>query len=139
MIRDRIVVDASITLKWFHPEKGSEPALKILQRITRGDVIAFIPDLLLYEVANVWIRGMKEKSEDMPSILDALQNLAWSIISPSTTLLSEAAQLATEYKKISVYDATYIALAVQEHAYLLTADEKLCTRVGKPLTKSLFE
>jgi hypothetical protein len=42
-----------VLLKWFLHETGSEAALDLKQRYVDGDLTVAIPDLALYEVANV--------------------------------------------------------------------------------------
>ena len=49
---ERIVVDASVVVKWFVPEKDTGKALKLRDLYIRGDVELLSPTLLYYEVSN---------------------------------------------------------------------------------------
>lgn len=50
-------------------------------------------------------------------------------ITPTADLAAEALDLALAHD-ITVYDATYLALAIRETATLVTADEKLAHRLA---------
>ena len=47
-----IVIDASVSVKWFIPEKDTEKAMKLRAKHTEGTINLVAPDLILYEVAN---------------------------------------------------------------------------------------
>jgi len=48
---------------------------------------------------------------------------------PSRAVLPEALKIASEFER-SVYDSTYIALAVATGSELITADERLVNALG---------
>jgi predicted nucleic acid-binding protein len=51
------VVDASVVLKWFLPEKDSGLADSLLEDFLNGDAELIAPDLILLEAANaLWKR-----------------------------------------------------------------------------------
>ncbi len=49
---------------------------------------------------------------------------------PISALIVAAAEIATRCR-VTVYDALYVALAVRRGAPLITADRKLCARLGE--------
>jgi predicted nucleic acid-binding protein len=49
---EKAVVDASVVVKWFNQEEFTEEALLLRQRICRGTVTPFAPELMIFEVAN---------------------------------------------------------------------------------------
>jgi predicted nucleic acid-binding protein len=117
-----VVVDASVAVKWFLPEEGSEQAESLLG----GKFRLIAPDLLWTEVANVlWKiarRGSMTADEAQQMLRDAS---AMPIeIAESLPLLPEALRIATAADR-SVYDSLYVALAAREKASMVTADRKL--------------
>ena len=103
-----IVVDASVILKWFHQE-----------------------------AANATVRGYGRGRREVDTMLDILLDMAWDIVSPRKESLSDAAGLAEEKRRLSVYDAVYVALAIQQNAVLITADARLHKLIGTPYTRLL--
>jgi predicted nucleic acid-binding protein len=51
---ERVVVDASVVVKWFIPEQGHANARELLLAARDRRVDLHAPDLLLAEVANVF-------------------------------------------------------------------------------------
>jgi predicted nucleic acid-binding protein len=123
-----VVVDASVAVKWFLPEEGSEQAEMLLG----GKFRLIAPDLLWTEVANVlWKiarRGSITADEAQQMLRDA-SAMPVEIIE-SLPLLPEALRVATAADR-SVYDSLYIALAAREKARMVTADQKLVTALAK--------
>lgn len=117
-----VVVDASVAVKWFLPEEGSEQAETLLG----GKFRLIAPDLLWTEVANVvWKiarRGSITADEAQQMLRDAS---AMPVeIAESLPLLPKALRIATAADR-SVYDSLYIALADREKASVVTADQRL--------------
>lgn len=115
----RIVVDASVALKWVLDEAGSEAAGALLAE----DLIA--PELWLLEAANaLWRRGQRgELSSD--AVRERLAVLRQAPI--SSTRIEEdlvvAADLAIRLRH-PVYDCLYLALAIRERTWVVTADRR---------------
>ena len=120
-----IVLDASILLKWFIEEHDSELALQFKERYLTEEIVIAVPDLILYEVPNVlrFKRGLSEQA--VKSAMQDLLNLGLEIITPSIKLIQEAIHLSFA-TRLSIYDCSYLALANEMDATLITADETLC-------------
>ena len=116
------VVDASVVLKWFLPEIHSEAARRLLD--SAHQYIA--PDLLFPEVGNaVWKkvrRGEMTRQEGQRLISD-LAAVAVETIA-TRGLIGDACAMAMASGQ-TVYDATYLALAVRLETRLITADQRL--------------
>jgi len=52
---DRLVIDASVAIKWLHEEDKTNQALNILDKINHTAITATVPDLIIYEVSNALI------------------------------------------------------------------------------------
>jgi len=115
------IVDASVVVKWFLPEPFSDAARRL-----RGDNIhCSSPDLLLLEAPNVLWKHVIRGNLDLTTAREAVDALSVAPIRVhgADSLFAEAFRLALETRR-SVYDCTYLALAIQEDCPLVTADRK---------------
>ena len=122
-----IVVDASIVFKWFVREPHSDAALDLLRD---GDLIA--PDLVIVEVASAaWkVAGRGAIStEQAIAFAEAVPDFFSELVA-SRVLLPRAIELAIELRH-PVYDAMYIALALQSETHCVTADERLLRKTRR--------
>jgi predicted nucleic acid-binding protein len=122
----RLVVDASVAAKWFFPEPESPAAFGILSK--GSELLA--PDLLPLELANViWKRHQRGEINES----EAAQIMADTSKVPMTlvetrALLPRAFDLAISIGR-TVYDSTYLALALEIGVPLVTADLKFVRAV----------
>ena len=121
------VVDASVGIKLFVEEEFSAVADRLFSRLAANPPAHFyVPDLFYVECANILWKYTRRF--DYPAA-DARQNVrdlrALALRSVSTAdLLQPALELALSYD-LTVYDASYAALARQLGLPLITADEPL--------------
>ncbi|MEM2849290.1 MAG: type II toxin-antitoxin system VapC family toxin [Candidatus Bathyarchaeia archaeon] len=124
----RIVIDASVIAKWIIPGEPWEEQAKLLRNmVVSGDVEAYVPTLLLYEVTSVilraFFRGVLKLSDGIEA-LKALRYIGFSIKAIEWEDLVEILNIATA-AKLTVYDSTYIYLAKKLNAQLVTADRQM--------------
>lgn len=121
MTVDRYVVDASVVVKWYLDEPEAEAARAFRSR--SFDLSA--PHLLLMEVANVLWKRLRKNELDAVTGSLILSNLRQVPIrwSEDAGLYQEAFTLAAELGR-TVYDSTYLTLAIREHCRLVTADRR---------------
>lgn len=124
-----VVLDASVVIKWFCEEEGGGEALVYQQRHLSGELI-HVPDLLLYEVANVLSCKPGILIAYVTEVLDILKKMNLIIHWPSFEGISRSAEIAGNLK-IPVYDAAYLALAADLGAVFVTADQKLAAKCEK--------
>lgn len=118
----RVVVDASVVVKWFVPEVHAEAAAAILG----GPYDLCFPDLLYPEVGNVlWnkLRRGEVDETEAAAIVTTLSRLAVEVFA-SGPILPAALELALATGS-TVYDCTYVCLAASVRAPLVTADRRL--------------
>ena len=125
---ERAVVDASVIVKWFVPEKDSEKAIRLLEKYSAGKLELITPTLAIYETLNA-LRFHPHYKLSSNELLDALKTLVelQITIEPSIKAWSKSIQLSLKHE-ITIYDAMYAATAHEIGAYLITADRKL---IGK--------
>ncbi|MBX3402154.1 MAG: type II toxin-antitoxin system VapC family toxin [Phycisphaeraceae bacterium] len=123
-----LVIDASVAVKWFLPEKDSEQAARLLSGTRR--LVA--PDLLWIEVAAVLWKVVRRSAitpdEAHRIIADAAAFPVETI--ESFSLLPEAMRIAMETGR-TVYDSLYVSLAAVERSAVVTADERLVNALSQ--------
>lgn len=123
------VVDASLVVKWFVPEIHSDAA----QRWLAASHEYVAPDLLFPEVGNaVWKKVRREEltADEAHRLVADLERVAVETIG-MRGLLPDAVALALE-ADITVYDATYLTLAVRLDTEVITGDDHLARKVKAP-------
>jgi len=123
----KLVVDASVAVKWLIPEEHSYLALKLLKNFSEGAVELHAPLLLKYEVYNA-LRTYVSRNiitvENAYKLSSIFSQVELNYHEASWEFLQASLKQALEYN-ITVYDATYITLARELDAALITADKGL--------------
>lgn len=118
----RVVVDASVAVKWFVPEVYATAA----RRLLREGMNLLAPDLIWTEVGNVlwrkWRAGELE-AEAAFGILNDFRRFPLQIYRSDT--LYEAAWQVAQGSGRTFYDSLYLALAASTGSLLVTADQRL--------------
>jgi predicted nucleic acid-binding protein len=122
-----LVVDASVVIKWCFPEVLGEAALALLDE--QRTYLA--PDFLFAETANAIRKRVQRREiaiEDGTNLIAEIDRMAIQTVS-SRELAGPAYKIAAMHGR-SVYDAMYIALAMERKTRLITADERLFNAVS---------
>ncbi len=123
---DSFVLDCSLTMAWCFPDEETPYTLKVQEMLEHAE--AKVPSLWPLEVANIlWSAENKKRLTKIQSscFLDLLGLLP--IIVDDQTILHatrSTLELARELH-ITVYDASYLELALREKIPLATLDVKL--------------
>jgi predicted nucleic acid-binding protein len=127
---DHLVLDTSVIIKWYRQgEVLAQQALALRTAYLAGEVTVSVPSLLVYEVTNV-LRYKNDLSADqVKEAVQSLFDMDLDIMSPSLLIIDQAVELARTYN-ITVYDATFVALAQALSATFVTADERLAQRLA---------
>ena len=123
------VVDASVAAKWFLPETDTGAALRLRERHVSGELRLVAPDLLVYEVANALRYHPRVGSERWSDHIEDLFALDIGFDPASETSMQGAVEAAFRLG-VSVYDATYVALAERLDTAVYTADDHLLRAAG---------
>ena len=123
------MVDSSVTVKWINQidEKLLHKADKLLGDAQAGSVSLIAPELSKYEIGNALLK----KKLDLPMAHESLgtvYQLPMNFI-PETEELAKQTYKVASQSGITYYDASFIALAKQENAVLVTENIK---HQGKP-------
>ena len=117
-----LVVDASVVVKLLLDEEGTDRARTLFDR----DATLMAPDFLLLEVANVlWKRTIRREmaAEKAAEGLSHAASLPLALTS-TPSLVTAAIELAIALSR-TVYDCSYLALALRHDCPMVTADARL--------------
>lgn len=125
----RVVVDASVAVKWVLPdpavELDADHAAALLTRIRSGEVMPLQPPHWLAEVAAVITRLHPEVAQAAIELLDALELPAVDEVE----IFTRASGIAQQ-RRCHVFDTLYHAAAIERDATLITADDVYYRRAG---------
>jgi len=131
------VVDANIVIKWFNLEEYSEKAEELKNKHLRAELTLVSSPLMVFEVLNALRYNSEIGANEVREAFDDLLGIQIKL-HPVEQWFSEAVSIAYEYG-ITIYDASYIALANHLNCLLYTADSKLLERVKSTNIKSIAE
>ena len=122
----RIVLDASVAIKWLNPHESlADKAQIIRDDYEQGRISLLVPSFWEYEVVNginkAVARGHLNEEEGYEAVALVLALHAEKAVLPSA---QESYQLARKYQR-SVYDSWYVHLAETRGCQFWTADQKL--------------
>ena len=131
------VVDASVGIKLFLEEDGSEAASRLFAELAPDENSAdppsrfYVPDLFFVECGNILWKYVRHFGYDANSARQDVADLqALRLQTVSTAdLLTAAFELALQYD-LTTYDACYAALAQQLFLPLVTADSSLVRKLA---------
>ena len=122
---NRLVIDASIAIKWVVEEEGTQQALALRRR---AKLIA--PELLVVECANIlWKKVRRDELTSHEALLAArLLQAAEVELLPTRALLEAATRIAIELDH-PAYDCLYLVLAIENKCRFVTADERFLRKL----------
>jgi len=133
----KYVVDASVILKWIvgdEREPDHEKALRLLNDWVDDKVELLAPSLWEYEVGNFLGRQMPDQATEKMTLLINLR-LAGTPLTERMYILCFAWM---RENGVSFYDASYLAVAEEMQAKLITADEKFARKMSKTVSTCLL-
>ena len=125
---DGFIADSSVGVAWAVHSQASDASDQLLEEVAAGTPV-IVPALWPFEVANsllVLLRRKKLRAEEREQALAALARLPLVLDEDGPRLaLGRISELAAEHG-LSVYDATYLELAVRRKLPLASRDGALC-------------
>lgn len=116
------VIDASIAFKWLVWEEGSDEAIKLLENLS----LFHAPDIFLMEMDAILTRKVRKREIKLTEATEKrklIRNFPY-LLTAYDKIEEFTFRLATEFS-ITLYDASYLATAVETEAILYTADRRL--------------
>ena len=128
-MKNTVIVDASIVLKWVLDEPDSDTADALLTEWTDKGFIVLAPTLLAYEIANILHQNVRKGEITLDRVKEGLAEIALTGLvfdfSQDLSLSMRAVELANKYSLPAAYDAHYLALAERQGCELWTADTRM--------------
>jgi predicted nucleic acid-binding protein len=124
----RCVVDASFCGAWILPDEASEEASEFLQHVLEAKVEILAPTLWVYEIHNLLLSAHKRsriRDTQLRRAMESLHRVPITLVEPSNF---DARSRMIDYSLrhgLSVYDASYLELALRMGVPLKTQDRKL--------------
>ena len=116
------VLDASVVVHWFRlEEQGRSPEAHSLRvDFEAGGLRVLAPPLLWLEVANVAARRWRWSEAQLGRLAAVWPGLGFELAEPDPVFVAEWAG-----KGLTAYDASYVALAKETGAPLITDDAEI--------------
>src|SRR3989440_11312589 len=121
---DLAVIDASVAAKRFLDEAHTRPALALQSDFIEGRLTLRVPSLFPYEVLNALAFSRRFRG---PELIEAARDLDPSDMFTGPLFGAYFAQTValSLHARITIYDASYVALAAALECPLFTADDTL--------------
>jgi predicted nucleic acid-binding protein len=132
-MRNQVVVDASIAIKWILEEVDSDRADTLLAEWINKRMLILAPNLLAYEITNALYRKVRKGEITLDRAKEALEEISLTEItfdfSSDFALSTRAIELANHFNLPTTYDSNYLALAERKGCELWTADLRMWNSV----------
>lgn len=134
----KVVIDTSVIVKWLNQtnEKNIDKADEIMEKTLKGEAELLAPELAKYELGNVLLKGKQLVPKEAYISLGTIHSLPINFITESEDLARETYDLAFNLG-ITYYDASFMSLAKQYNATLLTDNIKHHGKSTKVKVRSL--
>ena len=129
-----VVVDASVAVKWFVEEPGSDSANRLLDDYVEERIDVHSTQQLPFEVLNALRYNPEFGLEKLQTAAKALDALGLAL-HPLQGDYAERTLVNAVNHGVTVYDSGYVSLGEELGLTVYTADEKLIKKVG---SKTLF-
>jgi predicted nucleic acid-binding protein len=127
------VVDASVVVDWVAPDADpGGPARRFLDELVREDATVLAPRLLLEEVANALLTGVRRdrwSGGEADQAFELLRSLPVALVDEPADVAG-AWELSRRYDEHPIYDMVYVALADRIGEQLFTADARLVAKLA---------
>lgn len=123
----KLLLDSCVWLAWVRPvdEPDHEAAEGIVTKTARGEVELRLLDMTLYELGNAVVRAWRHPPREAEMMVAAALDLcAAPPLVPTASERRSAHALAEEHR-LTVYDATYAAVAQERRLTLVSGDWQL--------------
>ena len=120
------VIDASVVAKCFIDEDYSNKALEVINAHVGGRLMLSAPSLIVYELGNIFWRHPRITAEKACEFIEKFLDLQIGLVDvwSDVELLKNACAISKN-RKLTFYDASYLAMVERDGAKLITADEYL--------------
>lgn len=122
--QEKIVVDASVAIKWYAEETWTQEARNMIDDYQNGHIDIASVALMPFEVLNALRYAPNTGVIDLQTIAESLEKLSLDLRLLERDLSEKTVENALRYG-ITVYDSSYLSLGELEEIPVFTADERL--------------
>ena len=122
-----IIVDASVAIKLFVEEEGSDRAQELLAEIASNPESCVVPELFFFELANTLNRLIDDSGDERLDLFNSLIELGIGRAVFTTDLAAEIRKY--QALGLSGYDSAYVAVASSVQGIWVTADERAHSKI----------
>lgn len=119
---EAVVVDASVAVKWYVPERDHEAARAVRDGYLDGEYDLLAPELFPFEVVNALRYSGHYEGDRLTEAAESLADHGVELV--AFDRLGPVATVADDLD-VPIYDASYLALAATADCPLYTADERV--------------
>jgi predicted nucleic acid-binding protein len=130
------VVDASVVVKWFVEEENSDKAVTIRDKYIEGELKLIAPEIINFEVLNALYYKKLFSESEIKEVSEALDAYFLDLYPLRGRYAEKTIEVAFK-NNITIYDASYISLAIMKNSYMYTADGKLVERLKEDYLKHI--
>lgn len=130
--RPSLVLDTSVALKWF-VEEGEEDvpiARELQEAYLKQKCTLTAPQLLFFELTNGLLAGRKLSPREVVNAVEYVHSLDLRIEPLHWATLARSVDIASSCGA-TVYDSYFLAMALESHSLLVTADEVFLRKVRR--------
>lgn len=132
----RIVIDASVLVKWYVQETHSGKAIRLRDRHVNGEIELAAPFLIFYETLNALKYTGLFSTKELKEIALSIRNYGIKLFAPEKKAIEFALEAAQNHK-LTIYDGSYLGLAMSLGAEFITADQKLIDQLSGDYSKAV--
>lgn len=120
-----VVVDSSIIIKWLNQdgERFLKQADQLLKDVQQAKLALFAPELARYEVSNVLLKGKQLSPRQFVTVGQTFRSLPITFVVESSSL-AQSCYIIAHKSQMTYYDASFLAVAQQLDAVLVTDNLK---------------
>lgn len=126
------VLDCSVTMAWLFEDVTSVMTDAILEKLEKSTAI--VPAIWPLEVANVLVHAVRHKritNIQAVNFIDALAKLPIHVDEFTTSRALHSIYTLASEEKLTIYDASYLDLAIREQIPIATQDKDLLKAAKK--------
>ncbi len=127
--RGEAVVDASVVVKWFVREEYTGESLRLRDAYVDGLVDLLAPCLLPMEVLNALKYSGRFGEDELKEVSSVIEGYQFTLYDLAGRYAERTVEIAMR-KGLTIYDASYVALALINETVLYTADERLIRKTS---------
>lgn len=137
-MNENLIIDASVMVKWFIDEEYSDKAISLMESYINGDIVLYAPTLIYFEVLNALRYSKLYDSSKLELLAQTVDNFGIKMVEISEKIRGDMVKISLNHD-MSIYDASYIAIAISLNTQLITADSRIRKKLPKNMKRWVLD